>query len=235
MKRFSFPADGDIVADIRDRYGFEGDLVDIYASNTGTTVQKWHHYLPIYDRYFGRFRGTPVRFLEIGVKKGGSLQMWRRYLGDEAQIFGIDIDPDCAQYDGQAGQVRIGSQTDEAFLESVAQEMGGIDIVLDDGSHKMRHVRKSLAALYPHLTMGGVYMIEDMHTAYFPGFGGGLDDKMNFFNAVRNLIDDMHGWYHRGRLHSKPVAGEISGIHIHDSVVVLEKAPRQRPTQSKVG
>src|SRR5690606_7193808 len=88
----------DVAADIRDKYQFDGDLLRIYAGNTGAVVHKWHHYIPIYDRYFARFRNTPVRFLEIGVSKGGSLQMWRQYLGPEARICGIDINPDCARF-----------------------------------------------------------------------------------------------------------------------------------------
>ena len=108
-----------------------------HAGNEGVKVHKWHHYLPLYDRYFGQYRGTPVKFLEIGVNNGGSLQMWRRYFGPDAVICGIDINPDCAQYDGQSGMVRIGSQDDPEFLASVIEEMGGIDAVLDDGSHRM--------------------------------------------------------------------------------------------------
>ena len=48
--------------------------------------------------------------------------MWRKYFGEDAIIYGIDIDPECAQLDGIAGQVRIGSQADTAFLESVVAE-----------------------------------------------------------------------------------------------------------------
>ncbi|KAG1649487.1 putative 14 protein in nqo3 5'region [Nymphon striatum] len=114
----------------------DGDLLDIYAGNEGVKVHKWHHYLPLYDRYFGQYRNTPVKFLEIGVNNGGSLQMWRRYLGPDAVLCGIDINPDCAQYDGQSGMVRIGSQDDPEFLAEVVKEMGGVDVVLDDGRTK---------------------------------------------------------------------------------------------------
>ena len=73
-------------------------------------------------QFFGAYRGKKIRFLAIGVSKGGSLQMWRKYFGEDAIIYGIDIDPECAQLDGIAGQVRIGSQADTAFLESVVAE-----------------------------------------------------------------------------------------------------------------
>ena len=156
--------DGDIRADIENKYGPQGDLLDIYTSVSGAQVHKWHHYLPLYERYFGPWRKPGVRFLEIGVSRGGSLVMWRRYFGPEAVIFGIDIDPSCAEFDGQAGQVRIGSQDDPAFLARVVREMGGVDVVLDDGSHQMAHVEASLQALFPKLSFGGVYMIEDLQS-----------------------------------------------------------------------
>ena len=44
--------------------------------------------------------------------------------GDSATIFGIDIDSNCIKYNDLHGQVRIGSQTDKEFLESVVNEMG---------------------------------------------------------------------------------------------------------------
>lgn len=98
-----------------------------------------------------------------------------------AVIFGIDIDEACRQYDGIHGQVRIGSQDDPAFLEKVISEMGGIDIVLDDGSHTMRHVRRTLEIAFPKVSPGGVYMIEDLHTAYWPKYGGGAWREGQFF------------------------------------------------------
>ena len=235
MKQFRFEEGADVAADIRAKYGFEGDLLDLFAGNSGAVVHKWHHYIPIYDRYFAPWRGRPVRFLEIGVNKGGSLQMWRQYFGDEAVLFGIDINADCAQFDGQAGQVRIGSQADPEFLGKVIEEMGGVDVVLDDGSHRMAHVRATFEALFPKLEQGGLYMIEDLHTAYLPRFGGGYRSGDNFFRFVRELTDDMHHWYHRkGKRHPEASAG-VSGLHVHDSIAVIEKQAIHRPVHSRVG
>jgi hypothetical protein len=234
MRRHYF-GDGDIRADIESKYGPQGDLLDIYTSTAGVHVHKWHHYLPLYERYFGPWRKPGLRFLEIGVSRGGSLAMWRRYFGAEAVIFGIDIDPACAQYDGQAGQVRIGSQDDPAFLAEVVAEMGGVDVVLDDGSHHMAHIEASLRALMPKLSLGGVYMIEDLHAAYWPEFGGGLLAEANIFNHLRRMVDDMHRWYHDRGMADPLLAPLVAGIHIHDSLVVLDRARVHRPTHSIVG
>jgi hypothetical protein len=200
-----------------------GPLEQMFWDNQGPAVHKWLHYLPLYDRYLAPYRERPVRMLEIGVFKGGSLALWRRYLGPAATIFGIDIDPDCAAFDGQHGQVRIGSQDDPAFLADVIAEMGGVDIVLDDGSHDSRHIRTSFRALFPHLSDGGLYMIEDLHAAYWPDYSGGYDAPESFMNEVRMLIDDMHHWYHDQGERIAAAAGHVAGLHIHDSLVVIEK------------
>ena len=55
------------------------------------SIQKWVHYFEAYERRFARFRGTPVVVLEIGVKDGGSLALWRQYFGESARIFGADL------------------------------------------------------------------------------------------------------------------------------------------------
>ena len=224
----------DIRTDIKKRYQYQGDLLDIYVNGSPQLVHKWHHYLPIYDRYFSKWRGKKVRFLEIGVSKGGSLSMWRKYFGEEAIIYGIDIDERCADYDGLDGAVRIGSQADPSFLKRVVEEMGGVDIILDDGSHIMKHVKTSLEVLMPFLENDGVYMVEDLHTSFWKNHGGGFTRKANFFNYVREMIDDIHHWYHVSALKHPDVSSYCNSIHIHDSICVFEKSLLQRPTHSKV-
>jgi hypothetical protein len=160
--------------------------------------------------------------------------MWRKYFGEDAIIFGIDIDPECEKYNGLAGQVRIGSQADEKFLSAVVAEMGGIDVVLDDGSHRMEHIVSSLRILFPKLNNSGIYLIEDLHTAYWHNYSGGFHKKSNFFNKIRDLIDDMHHWYHGVGLKEKLISDSCSAIHIHDSIVVLEKNKVYRPVHSQI-
>ncbi len=211
------------------------DLEQLFWSKNGPMVHKWHHYFEIYDRYFSRFRGSGVRMLEIGVSKGGSLDLWRQYLGPDAVIYGIDIDPDCARYDGISGQVRIGSQADPDFLASVVDEMGGVDLILDDGSHDSRHIRASLTALFPRLSENGVYMIEDLHAAYWPSYSGGYGSSIGFMADVKQIIDDMHHWYHDQGQRHVATRDHVAGLHIHDSIVVIEKRRVTRPTHSQQG
>ena len=228
-----FPKDQSVREDIASKYGNDSEFAEIYSNHKGCLIHKWHHYLHLYDRYFGSFRKKKnLKFLEIGVSKGGSLQMWREYFGSEATIFGIDIDPKCKQYDGLFGQVRIGSQDDKEFLESVVEEMGGIDIVLDDGSHIMKHIKYSLDVLFPLLANEGIYFIEDLHTCYWATYGGGYGSKNSFFETVSDIVNDMHRWYHLHSLKKPQISKDCSAVHVHDSIVVFEKNSIYKPQHS---
>lgn len=235
LSNFAFNKNESVKQDIQKKYGFNGDLLDIFVNNDENIVHKWHHYIPIYDRYFSSFRGKNIKFLEIGVSKGGSLAMWRKYFGHSAIIYGIDIDKNCARFDGVAGQVRIGSQADVSFLQSVIDQMGGVDVILDDGSHHMEHIKKSFNYLFPKLNDGGIYMVEDLHTAYWTKYGGGYQSKNNFFNFVYSMIDDMHHWYHVRAINNPHITDSCSAIHIHDSIAIFEKNTVYAPAHSQIG
>ncbi len=229
-----FPNEKSVSSDIALKYGDNSEFGKIYSNHKGHLVHKWHHYLHLYDQYFSKFKNKKnLKFLEIGVSKGGSLQMWREFFGEDATIFGVDIDPNCKQYDGLFGEVRIGSQDDKEFLESVVKEMGGVDIVLDDGSHIMKHIRDSLDILFPLLSYEGTYFIEDLHTCYWGTFGGGYGSKNSFFETVSDIINDMHRWYHLHSIKKPQISKNCSAIHIHDSIVVFEKNITYKPQHSE--
>ena len=49
-----------------------------------------HHYLEVYDPILSRWTDKDVKLLEIGVRKGGSLELWRDY-SPKGTIVGIDL------------------------------------------------------------------------------------------------------------------------------------------------
>jgi hypothetical protein len=217
----------------------EAEISRLYYGHQGRLVHKWDHYLAIYERHLRRFRengARPVRLLEIGINHGGSLQLWRKYFGPGATIFGVDIDPRCRVLDSPDMPVRIGSQTDPEFLRRVVGEMGGIDIVVDDGSHVASHQRSSFETLFPLLDPDGVYIVEDLHTSYWRGkFEGGFRRRGTFIEETKALVDDLHGWYHPAKARFPDVRQTVDGVHIYDSLVVIEKRPKDRPFHTTVG
>lgn len=214
------------------------DLERAYYSHQGKAIFKWHHYLEAYDRYLSPWRGRPARVLELGVLHGGSLELWREYLGAEATIFGIDIDARCAAFSGEGGQVRIGSQDDKRFLRKVVKEMGGVDIVIDDGSHIASHQRASFKHLFGEVTEGGLYVVEDLHTSYWDGWEGGLRRDGTFIESVKVMIDHMHEWYVGGvssEFGSLKLKHTLGSVHMFDSMAVFEKRARSEPMAVQIG
>jgi cephalosporin hydroxylase len=190
--------------------------------------------LPIYERHFCRFRNQPLTFLEIGVFKGGSLQLWKQYFGPFARVIGLDIDPSCKAVEEDQIAVRIGNQGDTAFLQSVIDEFGAPDIVIDDGSHRMNDISASFAFLYPRTDRNGVYLVEDLHCAYWPQYGGGFKHPESFIEKCKSLIDEINADHTRGAVAASDFSRTTLSLHVYDSVVVFERGrhdPQTRVTR----
>jgi cephalosporin hydroxylase len=211
------------------------DLWQDFLTNDGKLIHKWVHYFSIYERHFAWFRGKSITFLEIGVSKGGSLQMWQRYFGPLAKIVGIDIDPACLQHEQPGISVRIGDQSDPVFLQSVIDEFGTPDVVLDDGSHRMDHIGATFEFLYPRLPKNGIYMVEDLHTAYWEEYGGGVDAPASFINKCKRFIDSLNADHSRGAVPVDAMTTGTFGISFYDSVVAFEKGHVWRKEAPQIG
>lgn len=133
----------------------------LYYAHDGRFAMKWHHYLELYDRHLSRFCDRPAHVLELGILSGGSLQLWKKYFRDDAVIHGIDIDPACAGLAEERIIPHIGNQADAHFLQRIAHDMGGIDVVIDDASHRGPAQIATFEALYPLLNDDGVYICEE--------------------------------------------------------------------------
>lgn len=151
------------------------DLAHIAAKyDTDKAVHK--HYLRNYEEYFGGLRNMEVRLLELGIKKGGSLLLWRDYF-EKGVIVGLDIEP--ASLDDATGRIRTyqGAQQDTELLDRIARENApeGFDIIIDDCAHIGVLARASFWHLFDkHLKPGGVYVIEDWGTGYWDGWVDGV-------------------------------------------------------------
>jgi trans-aconitate methyltransferase len=138
-------------------------MLSVIAERYGTD-KLTHGYCPAYELLLGGMQ--PKSLLEIGIFKGNSLRMWRDYFAD-AMIYGLDIDPNTAIEETRI-KCFIGRQEDEAFINQVTQEAGPFDVIIDDGSHHARDHLSSFKFLWPHLSHGGWYVIEDLHSLYDP-------------------------------------------------------------------
>lgn len=124
-------------------------------------------YLRHYEEKFRPWRDAEFNLIEIGVAGGHSLQMWSRFF-TQATIIGVDINETARHAASDRIHIEIGSQADPQFLESLAKRHPP-SIVIDDGSHESEHILISFRHLFPHLTPGGWYVVEDLNIT------GGLD------------------------------------------------------------
>jgi hypothetical protein len=187
-----------------------------------------HMYTDRYSLYLEQYRDIEFNLLEIGVFNGASIKMWKEYF-PKANIVALDIDPQCKQYEEDRISIHIGDQTDVKFLQNVVNQYGHFEIILDDGGHSWKQQIVSFETLFPLLTPGGLYFVEDMHTSYRPqsiwddyGITG-----MNYF---KNLTDSLN-------LNGKSFCGykEINGqflnyfeknidfIHFYKSMLLINK------------
>jgi hypothetical protein len=206
------------------------DLERYLAESADLHVTKWEHYLEIYERHLQRFRGRDVNILEIGVYQGGSLQMWKHYFGPKTRIFAIDIEPRCRQFEGDGVSIFIGSQRDRAFLRQVKQQIPPVDILIDDGGHKMSEQITTFEELFDHIKSDGVYICEDLHTSYWLEYGGGHKRRGTLIEHGKDLIDRLNAHHSEQRsLAVDKFTRSVDSLHFYDSVLVIEKRARTPP------
>ena len=205
------------------------DLEKFYFTEKHKCINKWMHYFEAYDRFFSRFRGKNIKILEIGVFRGGSLQMWKKYFhtaDNRVEVYGIDIDPECKSYEEDDIHIFIGSQEDREFLQKVKKSIGTVDILIDDGGHTMNQQIVSFEELFDLVADDGIYLCEDLHTSYMGYYGGGYKAD-TYIEYSKNLIDYLHFQYwEKENSEENAYADRIKFITYCDSMVFIEKKSR---------
>jgi hypothetical protein len=131
-----------------------------------------HYYTPEYHKLLNNI--NPKKFLEIGIgnyklmsnivgedyKHGASLRMWKEYFKD-CHIYGCDILEDVIFQDEQITTFQTDQSNPKSLLNMI-NNIGNVDIILDDGSHIIGHQMISFVTLWNYLNKGGLYIIEDI-------------------------------------------------------------------------
>jgi hypothetical protein len=184
---------------------------------------KVDHFLDAHHRHLARFQGQSVTMVEIGVAFGGSIEVWRSYLGENLTIYGVDVDPRCSELAGDRVHIRIGDQADRSFLQSLVQEIPRIDIVIDDGGHTMEQQLATFEVLFPAVAPGGVYICEDAFTSYWTTYGGGLRRAGTFMEVMKDKVDELNAWYGGEAPEPTEFTRTAGSISFYSGMVVIEK------------
>jgi hypothetical protein len=156
-------------------------LADRFGSDKGSIN---HFYTRVYGQFFEGFREKEFALLELGLlrpdidkrravnalegagsKAAGiapSLQMWRVYF-PQAQLYGFDID-DFSDVHIDRCMIIQGDMSSRDDLHRLVGTIGRrLQIIIDDASHASHHQQICLGMLFPYLSSGGLYVIEDLH------------------------------------------------------------------------
>jgi glycosyltransferase involved in cell wall biosynthesis len=194
-------------------------------------TDKFHHgYMPYYERYFAPIRHKKLNILEIGIgeytdtKAGGaSLKLWHEYFPN-SMIYGIDV-YDKSHLDSHRIKTFIANQNDPTRLEQIGLEIGWIDIIIDDGSHRSEHIVTSFQTLFPYLSDTGIYVIEDLHASYWTTFKGD-DENLNEPEVSRAMLKGLtEGLNHGAILNKIPnyFDNNIESVHFYPSLAFIFK------------
>ncbi len=176
------------------------------------TDKYWvHNYIPYYEHYMQVVQGRHIKVLELGIKTGASLALWRDCF-PKAQIYGVDKDP-TPQNPQFLRNERIHTFTFDLYegrgkkLKEFAKEHGPWDFIIDDALHTPWAQKIAFQTLWPFLKENGVFAIEDIH--------GNFRDKYKDNNIIPMLKDHVEDIW---------VSQKIQSISFFPNICFIRKA-----------
>tara|TARA_B100000683_G_scaffold200328_2_gene193604 strand:- start:703 stop:1722 length:1020 start_codon:yes stop_codon:yes gene_type:complete len=168
-------------------------LFDEFCSDKGTHYLSRHHYSEAYHSILETRRVDAMIEIGIGEDTAPSIASWKRYFPD-AQIYALDItkqkDFNMRAETGITERLRQrqragGCEHDERLWDRRAHLSLDTDatraddlaranlpksaqLIIDDGSHAMRDQEATLELLWPTLSEGGLYIVEDVFVGALP-------------------------------------------------------------------
>lgn len=143
-----------------------------------------HGYMPFYEQHLPK---NPKRLLEIGVKEGNSIRMWKEYFPD-CEIHGLDLFQEFPIPDIPDVEWYAGHQCNYYTLEQLRNF--NFDIIIDDGSHNSRDQMMTFFGLFN----GKHYFIEDTHCNLDPFFSQGLPFELTATETFKFLEGERRGF-----------------------------------------
>jgi predicted O-methyltransferase YrrM len=186
------------------------------------TIAKSEPYIRFYEALARS--SSPEGVLELGIQQGGSFVFLDK-LFSPTRMSAIELSakPITPFMDYIAARTNRNahfgiSQTDEAALTKIVDDdLGGtLDLVVDDASHSYAPTRRSFELLFPLLSPGGHYLIEDWSWAHHPSYQA-MDAPFAEEPALTNLLLEQILL-----LGSTPLIAEIRIRHF---VYLIRKAP----------
>jgi len=190
-----------------------------------------HGYLPIYEQYLSKWRDKPITLIEAGIggyeyadRGGQSARMWREYF-PHATIVTFDIHRKMPIH---GVDVLQGSQDDPLFIASLPE----CELFIDDASHINPLTIETFRLAWPKVKLGGLYIVEDVHTSYWPDHGyQGCSDvftlnahtTMNEFLFMAHFLNREHIKWDRDPVPFDKIPDNIAFIHFYPKLILIGK------------
>jgi len=164
---------------------------EIFSNHSGKIVDKWDSYLNEWENIFNPFRDKRINLFEIGVLNGGSLEIWGKYFRNAENIIGCDNNDSCQNliFSDARISVLIGDSDSNEIEHQLSVITPRLDVVIDDGSHYAGDIIKAFVRFFKYLNNHGLYIIEDLHTSYWPDSESGLNNPFSAISFLKRLSD----------------------------------------------
>ena len=168
----------------------QANFLELFSQCRRPTV-KLDTYYAIYDEIFAPYQNKDISFVEVGISGGGSLEVWKKFLGERARVIGIDLNPALSEtLKGEGYEIFVGDQGDPAFWRRFYESVGNVDVLLDDGGHTNAQTWCTLTESLGHINDGGLLVIEDTHASYMSAFGN--PSRESLISRVVQCIDELN-------------------------------------------
>jgi hypothetical protein len=148
-------------------------------------------YFPTYVELFGHLVNAKCVFIETGILDGGSLFMWRNWLGAEARIIGVDLNPGAAKWRESGFEIFIGDQGNPEFWKKTLREIGEFDALLDDGGHQSFQQIVTAIEAIKAATKDCVIAVEDTACSFMKDFSA--HGRFTFLEYAKDATDILTG------------------------------------------
>lgn len=137
------------------------------ANNERTDKNTTHSYLPLYQNLLASKKETAKNVLEIGIDRGGSIQLWSDFFVN-ANVYGLDIIHIDSVWEDIKNKKNIilytssDAYNDIFFITKILNKKIKFDFMLDDGPHTLESMLQFIRLYSQVIADDGILIIEDV-------------------------------------------------------------------------
>lgn len=148
----------------------EEENLNITKNPNGTDKGDVHPYVDeVYEKEFIRFQDKDITLVEIGIRGGSSIHLWKKYFKNAKKIYGLDnnetVNDHPVHYVNEewVSGNNVKCIYGDAYTEEISNKIKEkIDIFIDDGPHTIDSHIKSIEFYLPKMNESGLFIIEDI-------------------------------------------------------------------------